>query len=45
VFDTLKMGDIVFIHANHMVKAGSHVLTLFANILPQLNIGTFIPLS
>ena len=42
LFDTLEAGDILFVDSSHVVKAGSDVLTLFANILPQLNVGTFI---
>ena len=42
LFETLEAGDILFIDSSHVVKAGSDVLTLFANILPQLNVGTFI---
>jgi hypothetical protein len=40
LFETLETGDILFIDSSHVVKAGSDVLTLFANILPQLNVGT-----
>jgi len=42
LFETLETGDILFIDSSHVVKAGSDVLTLFANILPQLKVGTFI---
>jgi Methyltransferase domain len=42
LFKTLEAGDILFIDSSHVVKAGSDVLTLFANILPQLNVSTFI---
>ena len=42
LFTRLQAGDILFIDSSHVVKAGSDVLTLFANILPQLNVGTFI---
>src|SRR5262249_25088308 len=34
LFETLEAGDILFIDSSHVVKAGSDVLTLFANILP-----------
>ena len=42
LFETLEAGDILFIDSSHVVKAGSDVLTLFANILPRLKVGTFI---
>jgi len=42
LFETLETGDILFIDSSHVVKAGSDVLTLFTNILPQLDVGTFI---
>ena len=42
LFGTLETGDVLFIDSSHVVKAGSDVLTLFANILPQLNVGTLI---
>jgi len=42
LFTRLQAGDILFIDSSHVAKAGSDVLTLFANILPQLHVGTFI---
>jgi Methyltransferase domain len=42
LFETLEAGDILFIDSSHVAKAGSDVLTLFANILPRLKVGTFI---
>lgn len=42
LFESLEAGDILFIDSSHVVKAGSDVLTLFANILPRLKVGTFI---
>jgi len=42
LFTRLQAGDILFIDSSHVAKAGSDVLTLFANILPQLRVGTFI---
>ena len=42
LFETLEAGDILFIDSSHVVKAGSDVQTLFANILPRLKVGTLI---
>jgi hypothetical protein len=42
LFETLEASDILFIDSSHVVKAGSDVQALFANILPRLKVGTFI---
>ena len=42
VFEALRSGDILFIDSSHVMKAGSDVQYLFAEVLPRLPAGVFV---
>ena len=42
VFTALQSGDVLFIDSTHVLKTGSDVAWLYANILPNLNEGVYV---
>lgn len=42
IFESLQAGDILFIDSTHVVKTGSDVNYIFAEILPRLSEGVYI---
>jgi hypothetical protein len=41
-FSDLQAGDMLFFESSHVLKTGSDVASIYANILPRLNTGVYI---